>query len=79
MKKKTVRSKPTSLNALEKDEKENLRDWLLDIDLLKCNKKGRIIQPIPCNYISLGTSRLLCSVVTWLFLLKPEPLSSSRL
>jgi hypothetical protein len=36
MKKKTVRSKATSLNALEKDEKENLRDWLLDIDLLKC-------------------------------------------
>jgi hypothetical protein len=35
MKKKTVRSKATSLNALEKDERENLRDWLLAIDLLK--------------------------------------------
>ncbi|MGA2308894.1 MAG: hypothetical protein ABSG57_05015 [Candidatus Bathyarchaeia archaeon] len=35
VKKRTVRSKASSLNALEKDEKENLRDWLLDIDLLK--------------------------------------------
>jgi hypothetical protein len=37
MEKKTVRSKATSLNALEKAEKENLREWLLGIDLLKCN------------------------------------------
>jgi hypothetical protein len=37
MEKKTVHSKATSLNAQGKTEKENLREWLLDIDLLKRN------------------------------------------
>jgi hypothetical protein len=38
MKKKTVHSKATKQNALEKEENENSRDWLLDIDLLKFDR-----------------------------------------